>query len=180
MTTARTDRAAAPLALVFDRVPSPIGEVIVAADAQGRLRAVDWADHESRMRRLLRMQYGPDGVTLTRKRDPHGLTKAMRAYFRGQIDAIDPLPVAFAGTDFQNAVWRALRRIPAGGTRAYAEMARLIRKPSAIRAVGAANGANPVSVVVPCHRLVGSDGSLTGYGGGMRRKRWLLEHEGAL
>ncbi len=171
---------AEPLQLFFDRLPTPIGELIVVADGEGHLRAVDWTEHESRMRGLLRRQYGPKGIALTQKRDPHGLSKAMRGYFRGRLDVIDTLPVAFAGTDFQNVVWRALRRIPAGATRAYAELAQTIRKPAAIRAVGAANGANPVSVVVPCHRLIGSDGSLTGYGGGMPRKRWLLEHEGAL
>lgn len=169
-----------PLHLVFDRTETPIGELIVVADAAGRLRAIDWTDHESRMQRLLRLQYGMHGFDLTAKRDPHGLIKAMRAYFRGRIDAIDALPVHYAGTDFQTAVWRALRRIAPGRTRSYAELARTIRRVAAVRAVGAANGANPISVVVPCHRLIGSDGSLTGYGGGIERKRWLLEHEGAL
>src|SRR5262249_47042711 len=149
MTTGKSRPVAEPLAFVFDHLPTPIGELIVVADADGHLRAVDWTEHEARMRRLLGTQYGPKGFALTQNRDPHGLAKAMRAYFRGQHDAIGALPVAFAGTDFQNTVWRALRRIPAGGTRAYADLARSIKKPAAIRAVGAANGANPVSVVVP-------------------------------
>jgi methylated-DNA-[protein]-cysteine S-methyltransferase len=166
--------------LFFDRAATPIGELILVADADGHLRAIDWADYESRMRRLLGLQYAPAGFDLTARRDPHGLTKAVRAYFRGTIDAIDTLPVRFAGTDFQNTVWRALRRLRPGATHSYADLARTIRRPAAVRAVGAANGANPISIVVPCHRLIGSNGSLTGYAGGIDRKRWLLEHEGAI
>ncbi len=84
------------------------------------------------------------------------------------------------GTDFQRAVWRELRRIPSGKTISYAELAKRIGRPKAVRAVGLANRSNPISIVVPCHRVIGSDGSLTGYGGGMERKDWLLRHEGAL
>ena len=83
------------------------------------------------------------------------------------------------GTPFQRAVWAALRRIPAGETLSYGQLAAQIGKPKAVRAVGLANGSNPVGVVVPCHRVIGADGSLTGYGGGLPRKLWLLEHEGA-
>jgi methylated-DNA-[protein]-cysteine S-methyltransferase len=102
----------------------------------------------------------------------------MRAYFKGDIAAIDNLPVETAGTPFQTSVWRALRRIRGGKTISYAELARRIGKPRAVRAAGLANGQNPISIVVPCHRVIGSDGSLTGYGGGLPRKKWLLEHEG--
>ena len=84
-----------------------------------------------------------------------------------------------AGTPFQKTVWKTLRKIECGHTISYAELARRIGRPSAVRAVGLANGQNPVSVVVPCHRVIGSDGRLTGYGGGLPRKKWLLEHEGA-
>jgi methylated-DNA-[protein]-cysteine S-methyltransferase len=101
----------------------------------------------------------------------------MRAYFAGNLTAIDDLPVATGGTDFQRQVWRALRQIPCGETISYGELARRIDRPAAVRAVGLANGSNPISVVVPCHRVIGSDGSLTGYGGGIERKRWLLTHE---
>ncbi len=115
---------------------------------------------------------------LTETSDPSGFTSALRAYFDGDIAAIDALPVAdVPGTPFQRSVWRALREIPGGETISYAELARRIGKPAAVRAVGLANGANPIGIVVPCHRVIGSDGTLTGYGGGVERKRWLLAHE---
>jgi methylated-DNA-[protein]-cysteine S-methyltransferase len=104
----------------------------------------------------------------------------MRAYFKGDIGVIDTLPVETAGTPFQRSVWKALRKIGKGGTISYAELARRIGKPKAVRAAGLANGQNPISIVVPCHRVIGSNGTLTGYGGGLPRKKWLLEHEGAL
>jgi methylated-DNA-[protein]-cysteine S-methyltransferase len=91
--------------------------------------------------------------------------------------ALDAIEVDTGGTPFQQRVWQELRRIPAGSTRSYSEVARAIGRPSAVRAVAAANGANPVSIVIPCHRVIGADGSLTGYGGGLHRKRWLLAHE---
>jgi len=97
-------------------------------------------------------------------------------YFDGTRSRFD-LPLAPEGTRFQQAVWRALGRIPFGARVSYAEIARRIGRPSAVRAVGAANGANPIAIVIPCHRVVGSDGSLTGYGGGLPLKRWLLDHE---
>lgn len=100
----------------------------------------------------------------------------LAAYFGGRLQVFD-LPLAPAGTGFQQEVWAALRSIPCGEVRSYAEIARQIGRPAAVRAVGAANGRNPISIVVPCHRVVGSDGSLTGYGGGLDRKRWLLAHE---
>jgi methylated-DNA-[protein]-cysteine S-methyltransferase len=171
---------AEPLAFVFDRLQTPIGELLIVADADGDLRTIDWTDHEARMRQLLDRYYGKGGYTLTAARDPNGLTRAMRAYFKGEIGIIDKLPVATSGTPFQTSVWRALRRIRCGQTISYAELARRIDKPKAVRAAGLANGQNPISIVVPCHRVIGSDGTLTGYGGGLPRKKWLLEHEGAL
>ena len=110
-------------------------------------------------------------------KDPFGLKTALKAYFAGDVFVLDRLPVAFAGTPFQVKVWKALRTIPCGSTLSYGGLARQIREPKAVRAVGLANGANPVGVVVPCHRVIGSDGSLTGYGGGLPRKKWLLAHE---
>lgn len=112
--------------------------------------------------------------------DPAGAATALRAYFEGDLGALDRIPIELNGTGFQQQVWNALRRIPAGTTAAYSEIARTIGAPSAVRAVGAANGANPVAVIVPCHRVIGSNGSLTGYGGGLDRKRWLLQHEGCI
>ncbi|WP_421999656.1 methylated-DNA--[protein]-cysteine S-methyltransferase [Reyranella sp.] len=168
-----------PLALLVDRLDTPIGELLVVADRDGQLRTVDWTDHEARMRQLLDRYYGRDGYTLEAARDPGGLTRAMRAYFAGDVDVIETLPVATAGTPFQTSVWRELRRIRRGGTISYAELASRIGKPRAVRAAGLANGQNPISIVVPCHRVIGSDGTLTGYGGGLPRKKWLLQHEGA-
>jgi len=164
---------------LIDRLPTPAGEMIVVADAESNLRVIDWTEHEDRMKLLLDRQYGRGNYTLKPARDPGGLTSAMRRYFKGDLSVIDKLPVKTAGTPFQRSVWKALRKIECGRTISYAELARRIGKPRAVRAVGLANGQNPVSVVVPCHRVIGSNGSLTGYGGGLPRKKWLLEHEGA-
>ena len=166
-----------PLELWTDRLTTPIGEMVIIADGDGNLRATDWTDKPERMRRLLRLQYGEDGFTLRDRRDPNGLTEAIRRYFEGELEAIEDLPVETGGTPFQRQVWRALREIPCGTTLSYGQLARSIGRPKAVRAVGLANGSNPVGVVVPCHRVIGADGSLTGYGGGIDRKRWLLAHE---
>lgn len=165
------------LHLLMDRIDTPIGKMLIVADQDGNLRAADWTDHETRMDRFLRLHYGENGFTLKPTRNPHGLGNAMSRYFAGELTAIDTLPVQTAGTPFQREVWRALREIPCGTTVSYAKLAEQIGRPTAVRAVGLANGSNPVGVVVPCHRVIGSNGSLTGYGGGIERKRWLLEHE---
>ena len=168
------------LPLLIDRVRTPIGEMLIVADRSGSLRAVDWADHETRMLRILRLYYGEDGFRLEPARNPSDLTYAILRYFEGELTAIDTLPVRIGGTPFQRAVWHALRNIPCGTTISYARLAEQIGRPAAIRAVGLANGSNPVGVVVPCHRVIGGNGSLTGYGGGIERKSWLLEHEGGV
>jgi methylated-DNA-[protein]-cysteine S-methyltransferase len=167
------------LRLRTDRLRTPIGELTLAADGDGRLRVLDWTDHQDRLERLLRLHYGRRGYVLASERDPAGLTTAVAAYFEGDLRRIEGLPVATGGTPFQRAVWAALREIPCGATAAYADVARRIGRPSAVRAVGLANGANPIGVVVPCHRVIGKGGALTGYGGGLDRKRWLLAHEAA-
>lgn len=169
-----------PEQLLIDHFATPIGELVIIADDRGHLRAIDWKDHEKRMLELLARHCRRQGYTLAERRDPHGLSSALRAYFKGDLKVINSLKTATDGTDFQRAVWRELRRIPCGKTISYAELACRIGKPKAVRAVGLANGSNPISIVVPCHRVIGSDGSLTGYGGGMERKEWLLRHEGAL
>jgi methylated-DNA-[protein]-cysteine S-methyltransferase len=171
--------AAQPDRLTVSPFPTPIGEALLVTDAQGRLRTLDFRDYESRMRRLLRLQYGKE-IALDDGPAPTPLLRAMTAYFDGDIEALDDVACEMAGTPFQRSVWKALRKIPAGKTTSYGALARRIGKPAAMRAVGAANGANPISIVVPCHRVIGTDGSLTGYGGGLDRKRWLLKHEGAL
>jgi methylated-DNA-[protein]-cysteine S-methyltransferase len=165
------------LRLWTDHLQTPIGEMVIVADLDGNLRATDWTEHEARLHRLLRLHYGDDGFRLQPARRLDALTHAIQGYFAGALDAIDAIPVQTGGTPFQRDVWRALRTIPCGATVSYAQLAERIGRPTAARAVGLANGSNPVGVVVPCHRVIGSDGSLTGYGGGVTRKRWLLEHE---
>lgn len=165
------------LQLFVNRIDTPIGKMLVVTDPDGNLRAVDWTDYEERMRRLLRLRYGDNGFQLKPKHNSNDLTDAIDRYFAGELKAIDALPVKTGGTTFQCEVWRALRKIRCGTTVSYAQLAERIGRPTAVRAVGLANGSNPVGVVIPCHRVIGSDGSLTGYGGGIERKRWLLEHE---
>jgi methylated-DNA-[protein]-cysteine S-methyltransferase len=172
-------RMAEPLQLFIDRIPTPIGQFVIIADEAGALRATDWSDHDDRMHRLMRSHYGGGGYVLSPKRNPSGLSDRLAAYYAGDLAVIDTLPVAGIGTTFQRKVWAALRDIPCGETISYGTLARRIGQPTAMRAVGLANGANPIGVVVPCHRVIGSDGSLTGYGGGIERKRWLLAHEKA-
>lgn len=150
---------------VFSRIPGPLGELLLTAE-EGALTGV-WFEG----------QHEPCG-----KRDDAALAEARRqleAWFEGRLRAFD-LPLAPRGTPFQQRVWEEIRRIPFGATRSYGELARLLGRPSAARAVGGATGRNPLSIVVPCHRVVGSQGTLVGYGGGLERKRFLLELEGIL
>lgn len=165
------------LTLSLDRLPSPLGEILLVADAAGAVRALDFHDHEERMMRLLGRHYGTS--VLRPGRAPAAVRDALGAYFAGDALALDALTTATGGTDFQRQVWAALRRIPAGETRSYGQLAAAIGRPTAVRAVGLANGANPVGVIVPCHRVIGAGGALTGYAGGVERKRWLLAHERA-
>ncbi|MET0391255.1 MAG: methylated-DNA--[protein]-cysteine S-methyltransferase [Polyangiales bacterium] len=160
-------------------IATPIGTLLLVTDGQAHVRAVDWHDYETRMLQLLGLHYR-QGFTLVTDPAPAAVVQAFEAYFAGDRQALDRLPVATGGTAFQREVWAALRGIPLGTTVSYGALAERIGKPRAVRAVGLANGANPISVVVPCHRVIGASGALTGYAGGLARKRWLLEHEGAL
>ena len=169
--------SAARESLRIGRVASPLGGLLVVSDAAGFLRALDFTDCEARLRRLLRVQSGGEEPNLLASAVPAELLESLGAFFRGDLRALDPLRVRTGGTDFQRRVWAALREIPSGATTTYGALARAIGRPSAARAVGHANGSNPIALVVPCHRVVGSDGALTGYAGGIERKRWLLEHE---
>jgi O-6-methylguanine DNA methyltransferase len=162
--------------LAIDRLSTPIGTLLLVSDGAGRVRALDFDDYEARMLRLLKRHYGDP--TLAPGPAPAAVRRGLDAYFAGDLTAIDNIPVATGGTPFQRTVWAALRRIPAGTTTSYGALAATIGRPSAIRAVGLAVGSNPIAVVVPCHRAIGTDHSLTGYAGGLPRKRWLLEHEG--
>jgi methylated-DNA-[protein]-cysteine S-methyltransferase len=163
--------------LTLDRIETPIGPILVATDALSRLCAVDFFADEPGMRRLIRLHYGPADVAWGAA--PNSIRQAFDAYFAGDLAALKDIAWRSGGTAFQKKVWTALTTIPIGETLSYGALARRIGEPSAVRAVGAANGANPVPIVVPCHRVIGADGSLTGFGGGLERKRWLLRHEGA-
>jgi methylated-DNA-[protein]-cysteine S-methyltransferase len=165
------------LHLLLDRIPTPIGSILIAVDHEGNLRTALFTEDDEVIRRQLRLHYGRAGFTLKTATNPGGLSSVICRYFAGDLHAIDAIPVETGGTSFQREVWHALREIRCGATTSYGELARRIGHPSAVRAVGSANGANPIVVVVPCHRVIGSDGSLTGYGGGIERKRWLLNHE---
>ena len=161
--------------LWLERRASPIGTLLLVSDEAGKLRALDYYDYEPRLHRLLRLHYG--AYALDDRPAPKPVTQALAAYFAGDLRALDAILVATGGTNFQRALWAALRALPVGKTTTYGDLAKRLGKPAASRAVGAANGANPLSVVVPCHRVVGANGALTGYAGGLARKQWLLDHE---
>jgi methylated-DNA-[protein]-cysteine S-methyltransferase len=156
-----------------DRLETPVGEVQLVV-LEGKLVLVDFADNADRIRGILEKRFGT--YTLHPRALPE-FKAPLEAYFAGEFNAIHALPVDTGGTDFQRAVWNALLEIPAGETWSYLDLARRIGQPGAVRAVGATNGLNPVSIVLPCHRVIGSSGALTGYAGGLERKKWLLEHE---
>ena len=156
-------------------IDTPAGPFWLAARGEA-LAGAGFADSAPRLLARLEARFGP--LAPRAAGDPAGAVTALRQFLAGDLEALDSVPVDLGGTPFQRDVWRALREIPAGSTITYAELARRVGRPRAVRAVGAANGANPVSVVVPCHRVVGKDG-LRGYAGGLARKEWLLAHEGA-
>jgi len=159
-------------------VRSPVGALSIYARGEA-LCGLAFSDHDERLRAHLTARFGDD-VEWVRAKDPAGAVTRLRRYLAGELDALDDIAVDLGGTPFQARVWAALRQIPVGATWSYADLARKIGSPAAVRAVGAANGQNPVSLVVPCHRVIASDGTLCGYGGGIERKRWLLTHERAL
>jgi methylated-DNA-[protein]-cysteine S-methyltransferase len=165
-----------PESFDLDCLPTPIGMALLVTDADGLLRALDWEDHEPRMKQLLRLHYG--AVDLRDAGAPRDLRAALTGYFRGDLDRLAAIRWRVAGTPFQQKVWNALPGVAAGTTLSYGALAARLGMPRAVRALGHANGSNPISVVLPCHRLIGANGSLVKYGGGLDRKRWLLKHEG--
>ncbi len=167
------------LTLYRETLDSPLGEIWLLTDSDGALRVVEFASHADRLTRLADQQYGRGKWAIEDAGLESAAKRALVAYFAGATDALDGLPVATGGTEFQRSVWAALRAIPTGETISYGELARRIGNPKAVRAVGLANGANPIGIVVPCHRVIASNGGLGGYGGGVERKAWLLKHEGA-
>jgi len=166
-----------PEVLTIDVLATPIGEIDVVADAEGRLRVLEFHDQPRRLASALRLHHR--GRAVESGAAPAAVRDGLEAYFAGELAALKAIPRTIGGTAFQRQVWNALVEIPPGETTSYARLAERIGRPAAVRAVGAANGANPIAVVVPCHRVIGTGGALTGYGGGVERKRWLLAHEGA-
>ena len=158
-------------------IATPVGRLVVIATAEG-LCSVDFADRPARTRAVLRRRFGDD-VRFADGRDPHGARAAFTAYFGGDTDALSGLPLDVEGTAFERRVWRALRRIRPGEVMSYGRLAAMAGTPGGARAVGNANGRNPVAIVVPCHRVVRGNGEIGGYGGGPARKRKLLAHENA-
>jgi methylated-DNA-[protein]-cysteine S-methyltransferase len=154
-------------AISYRYVDTPIGRVLLAGNAE-RLHLLSFTSGSRVHQPKSAWRLDPNGFADVRRQ--------LDEYFEGKRTTF-ALPLFFGGTAFQNAVWTSLQQIPYGGTTTYRELARQIGKPAAIRAVGAANGANPLPIIVPCHRVIGSNGSLTGFGGGIESKRFLLAHE---
>ena len=161
--------------IALTTLESPIGPLTIAARGS-KVCLVHFGKPSSYVRTSLSKWY--PGAHVAQSDDAGGAGSVLMRYFDGDLRSLDEIEVELHGTDFQQRVWTALRSVPAGSTASYSELARRVGAPAAVRAVGAANGSNPVAVVLPCHRIIGSNGSLTGYGGGLHRKRWLLNHEG--
>jgi methylated-DNA-[protein]-cysteine S-methyltransferase len=166
--------------LNLSKVDSPLGKLLLVTDKQERIRALDFADHQAHLHRVLREHYVQ--YELVEVPAPHNIATALQRYFDGDLAALDRIATATAGSELQQQVWAALRRIPVGQTTSYGELARALGydDPRMAIDIGAANGANPIAVVVPCHRVIARNGDLKGYAWGLHRKRWLLEHEHAL
>jgi methylated-DNA-[protein]-cysteine S-methyltransferase len=161
--------------LQIDQIESPLGTILLVAD-ETSLCALDFVGYEARMMGLLQKRY--PSVELMDSINPHGFSSKIHAYLAGDYGSLADIPVNAGGTDFQQLVWQGLRSIPVGTTLSYGELATKLGKPTAARAVGMANSLNPVAIVVPCHRVIGTKAKLTGYAGGLERKQWLLQHEG--
>lgn len=153
----------------YTRMESPIDPLLLTSDGEALTSLF-----------MMSQRHGPffsdDWIRDDNAKPFAQVKKQMQAYFAGELTDFD-LPLKMIGTDFQKTVWLELQTIPFGTTISYGELAQRVGNPSASRAVGAANGRNPISIIVPCHRVIGSNGKLTGYGGGMERKEWLLAHE---
>jgi methylated-DNA-[protein]-cysteine S-methyltransferase len=163
--------------ILSDRILTPIGDMMLFASDSVML-LLEFADAEGRVEREVGLRFG--GVATIARPNPFGFSRLIQNYFAGELQAIAAIPTDGGGTEFQRRVWAELKRIPCGITISYGELATRLGDKNAMRAVGLANGRNPISIVVPCHRVIGANGSMTGYGGGMARKEWLLRHEGAL
>jgi methylated-DNA-[protein]-cysteine S-methyltransferase len=161
--------------LLIDKINSAIGTILIVTDGEN-LCAVDFADDELRMIKLIKRRY--PHFSFRDVKNPQGFSHRIQAYFQGDHHSLDDIPVSTGGTDFQQQVWLTLRTIPWGKTISYGDLAAKIGKPTAYRAIGLINSLNPLVIVLPCHRVIGTNAKLTGYAGGLERKRWLLHHEG--
>ena len=159
----------------LEEFDSPVGKILLVSGG-GAVRALDFGGYEARLHKLLAAHWG--APALHAGSSPTDYRRRVNDYFAGDLQALDALAVETAGTVFQRLVWQALRRIPAGSTWTYGQLAAHIDRPRAVRAAGHANSLNPVGIIVPCHRVIGANASLTGYAGGLERKHWLLRHEG--
>lgn len=163
--------------IYVDLMASPLGALLLA-HCGGYLCALDFQDYELRFRQMLTRRFG--NIAMERRSTPDGIHDALEAYMTGDVDAVKDVPIHASGTRFQQQVWKALRDIPAGETWTCSDLALAIGKPEAVLEVAQASARNPVAIIVPCHRLIGNSGELTGYTGGAARKHWLLVHEGAI
>lgn len=160
--------------LFIDKISSEIGTILIVSNGE-KLCALDFADYEPRMCKLLQKRY--PSFYFQETKNPQGFSSLVQAYLKGDRYSLENIPVDTGGTPFQQQVWLALQTIPWGSTISYGQLAAKINKPTAARAVGLANSLNPIAIVLPCHRVIGSNNVLTGYAGGLERKRWLLNHE---
>lgn len=165
------------ISILSDHIETPLGTMLLLA-RDGALIGLEFDDQPERVARDLRLRFGSSERFPAD--NPNGFSDRIHAYFAGDVKAIEGIPTDGGGTAFQRRVWEELKRIPCGVTISYGTLAKRLGDANLTRAVGLANGRNPISVVVPCHRVIGADGSMTGYGGGIPRKEWLLRHEGAL
>jgi O-6-methylguanine DNA methyltransferase len=164
--------------LYLEHLDSPLGTIVLVSD-DAHLRVLEFAEKEQRVRTAVARS--GSAVRLREAPGPLGVPATLERYFGGDLTAIDDIPVRANGSAFERTIWDALRKIPVGTTTTYGRLAvELGHGIASSRAVGLANGSNPIALVVPCHRVIGANGNLTGYGGGMHRKRWLLRHEGVL
>lgn len=157
------------MTILYTQIESPIDRILMTSDGES-LTGLHMVEHRH-------YEVLTDDWKLDNNAKPFAdARQQLAAYFAGELAEFN-LPLAMRGTEFQQQVWQELQRIPFGGTISYGELAKRVGNPNSSRAVGAANGRNPISIIVPCHRVIGSNGKLTGYGGGMERKEWLLAHE---
>ena len=167
------------ITLTLSHLRTPVGPLELAGDAEGRLRGVSFGDG---LIRAMRREYPAAGFV--NGDPPRAVWEGLKAYFEGELAALSRIPWtldgAAAGDGFQARVWTALAGVPAGATISYGEMAQRAGEPGAAQAAGVALNRNPIPLVLPCHRVIGADGAMVGFGGGMERKTWLLRHEGAL